>query len=1137
MASAETLRSSPTPFDDDEDPIDSKDLKHSKDDLAGKAANELSSGKEVDEATAVAENKQTGHIDPGFLRSTNPFSLMTMSFLNGMMKLSLKRPLEFEDLPRLEKSDQTETIMESFQPYEAKIQEHLAKKKVDPTIRSDVKIFPALLKFGGMRLAAYLLVKLLCILSSLYIPFILKALIVYLQKKRFEEKVTEEDAGKEITSIFGVISDVVSREIGIWFQLSGATMLGTVLYKKALRLSHSSSRNYDDALIMSLINIESEEVVDACLEGLECILLPLHVILSILLLISLLGFSVYPSAIVIVGCFMLVALVSIELNKNVRKYQETDDSRASSIIEILTGMKSVKLESQENARAAKVRKAREVQMGIIRRTGLALSCLVILVTLPQTLMPIASFVTYALKNGEIDAAIVFPALMYFEPLLEPIQNLPNTVIGVFGGFHAFHKLKAFLLAEEHEDFQVDDTDDMDPELAIEIKDATLQWEARREVGHEKGKKADEEQNISSELASGYGKEKGKEKELKLAHWEGSKLDDDVGKGGVESHAKSNETSHSTPDEPFFQNLNLKIRKGKLTAIIGTVGSGKTSLIAACLGDMKLVSGSIKVRGRTALCEQRPWLQSRTVEENILFGNAKDESRLRKAVRCCGLDRDIEEQMEYGLQTQIGEKGITLSGGQKARIALARAVYDSEAEVYLLDDPLSALDARVSTLVFDQCILRALAGKTRVLITHQIHILPRVDHIVVVDGGKVVEEGTYQELMRTNLENPGVLKALLEKYTASQGVKISRRRPLPRRQDSVLLTKAVFDRSTVTTDSALLPSYEDVEEELEVEDVRRVFHQNHLIAAEERGARRANISFLWSVCKLAGGLPMVVTCILSVIIAAGSALMRELWLTWWTEERIGLSNHDYVVGAMSFATAYGGTTLCKNIHELALDGLLKAKLSFYDSQPLGRIFARMTKDFAEIDVQAWLSFVNLFLGIGMFISAAGAVIYSNYYSVPLLALLGAAQYYFVRMYRNTGRDIKRMGGHERSPISSHMSECLNGVTTLRAFKSLIFFFILFISLYGVLAPKFSPSIFGLAVQASDQLATFMFMIVRSLIVTELHLVAVERIHHYCFNLPQEAPFELPKDPSPDAWPKQGGIVMTNVSIKYESMDEP
>ncbi|XP_059145786.1 multidrug resistance-associated protein 1-like isoform X2 [Physella acuta] len=199
----------------------------------------------------------------------------------------------------------------------------------------------------------------------------------------------------------------------------------------------------------------------------------------------------------------------------------------------------------------------------------------------------------------------------------------------------------------------------------------------------------------------------------------------------------------------LQNINLSVPKGQLVAIVGTVGSGKSSLLAAILGEMHKIKGYFNINSSTAYVPQLAWIQNKTLKENILFGQQLDETFYQQVISSCALGPDLEI-LPAGDQTEIGEKGINLSGGQKQRVSLARAVY-SQADIYLLDDPLSAVDSHVGKHIFDHVLSNdgLLAGKTRVLVTHGIHWLPSVDHIIVMSDGQVSESGTYEQLMSHN----------------------------------------------------------------------------------------------------------------------------------------------------------------------------------------------------------------------------------------------------------------------------------------------------------------------------------------------------------------------------------------------------
>ncbi|CAG8850066.1 38145_t:CDS:2, partial [Gigaspora margarita] len=197
----------------------------------------------------------------------------------------------------------------------------------------------------------------------------------------------------------------------------------------------------------------------------------------------------------------------------------------------------------------------------------------------------------------------------------------------------------------------------------------------------------------------------------------------------------------------YNNINLEIPRGILVAVIGSVGSGKSSLLLALIGEMKKKTGEIVFGGNISYCPQTAWIQNGTLRENITFGLPFDQEKYQRAVRACCLESDILV-LPAGDLTEIGENGINLSGGQKQRVNLARAVY-FDSDIILLDDPLSAVDAYVGRQIFTNCILGVLASKTRILVTHQLQLLPKVDYIIYMEDGKIAEQGTYEQLMRSN----------------------------------------------------------------------------------------------------------------------------------------------------------------------------------------------------------------------------------------------------------------------------------------------------------------------------------------------------------------------------------------------------
>ncbi|RYH11025.1 ATP-binding cassette domain-containing protein, partial [archaeon] len=388
-------------------------------------------------------------------------------------------------------------------------------------------------------------------------------------------------------------------------------------------------------------------------------------------------------------------------------------------------------------------------------------------------MPVLIFFTYVKLGNTLDAAKAFTAISLFNLMQFPFVFLPLGLSQYSQSIVSSQRLVQFFAADELKGYVTrgegtEEGDNGDKSVVISITNATMGWTSDKEMDNMDMLKA----SISvTTVAGAKGGNRG----------EGKDKGGGAGKGGrgtgyemvprdIEA-GKKGEGDSTTPlnrSIETLRNINISIKKGELVAIVGSVGSGKSSLLSCILGELIPIQGNVKIQGDIAYCDQRPWILNDTVQNNILFGKEYEESKFDEAIYASCLEDDITI-LPGGLQTQIGEKGINLSGGQKARVSLARAVY-RDADIYLLDDPLSAVDAHVAQFIFHECICNALKNKTRLLVTHHVHILPFVDKVVLMEDGMVGYVGTYDELCKRGVDIHKIAKKVVVEGEEGEGKK-------------------------------------------------------------------------------------------------------------------------------------------------------------------------------------------------------------------------------------------------------------------------------------------------------------------------------------------------------------------------------
>lgn len=525
------------------------------------------------------------------------------------------------------------------------------------------------------------------------------------------------------------------------------------------------------------------------------------------------------------------------------------------------------------------------------------------------------------------------------------------------------------------------------------------------------------------------------------------------------------------EDPILKNINIRLKKQTLTAVVGTVGSGKSSLISAFLGEMDKVSGRVNTVGKIAYVSQQAWIQNATLKDNILFGKKFDKDLYQKVIEMCALKADFD-MLPGGDQTEIGEKGINLSGGQKQRVSLARAVY-ADADVYFLDDPLSAVDSHVGKHIFDKVIgpKGMLRNKTKVLVTHGITYLPQTDSILVIKDGEVSESGTYQEL----LDKKGAFAEFLLQHITEEvdtdddldeikdqlvGTPIAEEvvRRLSRHRsrvseshsecgsDRILNGSLQRQKSTDSTEKSLRHRSSSIEES------KNAPTKGKLIEIEK--AETGSVS--WDVYKhylKSIGLFLTFATVFLNMVFQGFSIGSNVWLGVWANDTSLNVNGTVNTGRRDlYLGVYGalgiGQVFCIiltnliftkatldgaiKIHKYLLSNVMKLPSGFFDITPMGRILARFSNDINGVDLRLPMNFQVLIQNTIRVIGTVAVISYTTPLFTVVIIPIGLLYYFIQRFYVATSRQLKRLESVTRSPIYSHFGETVTGVQAIRAY---------------------------------------------------------------------------------------------------------
>ncbi|KAG0212661.1 hypothetical protein BGX28_005857 [Mortierella sp. GBA30] len=1203
----------------------------------------------------LPEPGTTPGICPEF--SASIFSRLTFTWVQPLMTIGSKRPLEKEDLWELTPQRRANHVGTRFRECWAReVEKGKASQpdmnkgasdgsKIDHknTGRNNnnnnkeyrPKLWKALNNTFFYQFWSAGALKVVGDALQVFQPLVTKAIIQFVQDsiRNRQNGVAPPPLWHGILMAIGLYAMAVLATISLhqfWQRSTGTgvgvrTSLITTIYRKGLVLSSKAKQDFSTGKITNLMSTDTTRL--DLIAGYFHILwtAPLMVILILILLLVNMGWTALVGFIFLVMFGPIQARVVRALSIIRRKSTLITDARVKLTQEVLQGMRVIKFYGWEDAFLGKLEDLRTKELIYVRTLLISRSAVAAVNLTVPVIAATLTFVAYSLAGNTLSAPIVFSSLSLFNIMRMPLMIFPQVVSGMVDALVSIRRIEDLLLAEELEELPP-----VDPyaEFALSVTNGNFQWDSSlKALTMEELQKREKEERkhgankreLKKELKA---KEQAEKKEIKklakarnISKLEAQKLyreskensqsehssdsisiqekmlvklqekdpspdtesmllsepgsSGDAGASGADDSSDQQGSIHSDDKEKGtfgLKNIDLKIPHGQLVAIVGAVGSGKSSLLNALVGEMRKTSGTMEYGGTIGYCPQSAWIQNATVKDNILFGLPLDEVRYKNVIRDCALERDIQI-LPDGDQTEIGERGINLSGGQKQRVNIARAVY-FDADVVLLDDPLSAVDAHVGKYLFRNCIMGALRGKTRVLVTHQLHVLPQVDYVICMKDGAIVERGTFQELM----ENQGEFSSLMK---AHGGIEENDTEESEESLDSTRVESSSDQKEKVSEGGEVNEKKDGTEKK-----DSPAGKPKGLMSQEERATGSVDGRVYKGYVKAAGGIYLIPLMLVLLIITQVAKVGNDLWLSWWTSYKFKESDAFYMglyaawglaQGIFQFVNGFyfslAGARAAKALHHQALKNIFRAPSSFFDTTPLGRIINRFSKDVDATD--------NLLSESYRMFTTTAAIVLSTfilisvifpYFLIPLVPML-LFYYYAAIYYRSSSRELKRIDSILRSSLYAHFSETLSGLATIRAYRvqnrfigrnayfidlenrpyfmsysiqrwlgvrleTIANTLVLCTSLLGVCARfNIAPATIGLVLSYSMSVTGTFNWCVRQYAEVENNMNAVERLHHYAQELPIEADAIIPDNRPAESWPSTGAISIRNLEMRY------
>lgn len=1099
---------------------------------------------------------QTISFRPNPESNANFISKMFFTWINSLLNLGQKKYLEASDLFDVPDSQKLKNVLEQskkIEREEEKQKKSNKKKIVEAVIEiqelaeknndKEKSVNSLIFKISKFNFRLALLLIAMATVLQFAGPLCLNQILLFLSDKNAEAYVGFMWA--TIMTVLFLIRNVCQQQAYYWIgvsALSSQNLLYGKLYEKILTISSAAKKYQDTGKLMNLINIDVNAIYMYLQMSFFLVSSPIILVISIVLIIIEVQWAGAIGIFILFIGFYIQAKtqnVVLKYRKEMLKYT---DQRSKAINEFISGIKIIKYYGWEKLVISRIEKIRNHEASTIYRQSLLRGVIDLISTFFPLVISVVVFAIYASNEGaSFQASKAYTVLTLFNMVQVPLRLLGFIIMNYTNSRAAIKRIDHFLKAEDRNEAAAIQDSSL-PKGSIEIIDGNFAWDTKFSTYH-----FQQEKHLL---------DKRKKEEKKVLQ---VKVKDITNKYKPHSSELNNDQKGFIPNEKLLilSEINFSAKSGQLIAVVGRVGTGKSSFAHALLGEMTKTKGIVRLNGKISYVPQTAWLMNNTLRENVVFNNTFESEKYNETINICELNADLE-QLPGGDQTEIGERGINLSGGQKQRISLARAVYE-DSEIYIIDDVLSALDAHVGKNIYHNVIRKKLRNKTVVFVTHALHYVKEADKILVFKDGVIAEKGTFKELTEDKNSEFNDLHVQYKKKKE----------------------KELQDKVGKEKEKKLLIDSPAIKQNLNENDKMR---QGALLKTEERSL--GSVPFkIYKFYISAGGTMITITTIVMFIFAQVARILNDWWLSIWSQNKYFWEIGDYVGVYMGLAVvgsllvflrtavfARFSLNTAMSMQRKLIKALMKSPMGWFDMTPTGRILSRTSKDQDSIDLNLPLSMqfciVNILIVVGAIIlSSTITPLFLAFLSVELIVYI-----YLIKKYLKSSREIKRIELNARTPVNSHFGETNNGLYIIRAAHKQALFFESFVAksdqfsravqnnfyttvwiglrsdifgstligasvFFAALSKYFGalddPGLMGLSISWLLQISQMLTFVIKLLGDTENYMNSVQRINGYIEENPSERNLNLekPMEKEMDSWPSRGAIKCINLEYKY------